>query len=63
MRPVCMPREILQEDGMFKLYSNKEHDVGCQCRIQYGYMQSRMQQSDSPYLASCRSSCKAVAAI
>ncbi len=45
---------ILREDGMFKLYSNKEHDVGRQCRIQYGSMQNRLHQAGlHPFLASC----------
>lgn len=37
---------VLRDGGIFKLYSGKEHDVGLQCRIQYGAFRNRLQEAN-----------------
>jgi hypothetical protein len=33
---------VVRDGGVFKLYANKEHDIGRQCKVQYGAMRNRL---------------------
>lgn len=45
---------ILRDGEIFKLYSNKEHDVGRQCRVQYASILNRLQEAGiHPYVTNC----------
>ncbi len=44
----------LRNGEIFKLYSDKEHDVGRQCRIQYAAMVNRLQEAHlHPHVGTC----------
>ncbi len=36
----------LRDGNIFKMYSDKEHDIGRQCRIQHGAMSARLKQAN-----------------
>lgn len=45
---------ILRDGGIFKLYTDREHNVGNQCRLQYSAVMNRLQEADlHPYVTNC----------